>query len=983
MNNRGKTLKTQEPLVMFRICDIDSERHFFHSQSADTLIIGMQSGKARRNGSMVHKKRNRQMAILSLLASAFLALMLFASCQTTPAQKEASLTELVKSGDLNAIKKYYSNQEQLNMKDADGLYPLHHAVKRGDPQIAEILIVLGAKTDVLDPAGKTPLRYAIDRKQTTMARMLVDRGASLFIADAAGKTSAEAALSAGPEMISAVFSAKNINESGADGRTALHMASDRLMANEVSLLLDMGASVQTKDKAERTALDLALQHPEDKRAAIIAEKLILKGANPSLPAFSDFTWFVTTVRSSDYRTVRLNNGNTPLHEAVRLFQLGFVDFLLSREVDPNKKNLSGDAPLHIAVRTGWYDGAELLLKNLADPDIRDAQERTPLHLQSPVTVRLQMTKLLLKYKADPNLKDNQGNTPLHLAVKNSYEPAVIEEFLAANASVNAANLDGDTPLMLCVRAGTYQYASALIQYGADIFLKNNSNESSLSMAVARGTDAVDKIVLASNVLQRDNSGNSVILTAVALKGSPEVVSLLLQKGADPNVKNNVGDNALHVAVRNNLANQGTLLINAKTDIFAINAASETPVFLALAAKDGPYDWFFTPSVISARDVNGDTAAHHAARKNLDKGLGYLKGRGADMTAVNTTKETLLHVAAKSNAVDALRYLINEKANMEARDNNGDTPLQASVLADSLSCMQLLIASGADLNARNFSGESVLHQAVRKHNLAITQYLLEKGSGLENRDDHGQTALSVAAREAQADIARVLLTAGAMVDARDYSGSTPLYYGVETSNLALIGVLVKANADILAKNSANDSPLLAAMKKGPSVIRELLSGPTKDRADSEGKTPLRILVEARASLDTLNLVLSGGADPNSKDKLAVTPLHAALRQKDFQTAGLLLAAKADPFAPDSSGEIPIKLVLKDPVALKDFVMTAGINAADIRNEGFLFYAVKAGDRDAVQVLLDLGIDKARRNISGETAFDIANAKGLTEIAAILQ
>jgi len=937
---------------------------------------------------MVQKKRNRRLSILSLLSPMLLALimltlMLFASCQTTPAQKEASLTELVISGDLNAIKKYYSNQEQLNMKDADGLYPLHHAVKRGDPQIAEILIVLGAKTDVLDPAGKTPLRYAIDRKQTAMARMLVDRGASLFIADAAGKTSAEVALSAGPDMISAVFSAKNINESGADGRTALHMASDRLMANEVSLLLDMGASVQTKDKAERTALDLALQHPEDKRAAIIAEKLIIKGANPSLPAFSDFTWFATTVRSSDYRTVRLSNGNTPLHEAVRLFQLGFVDFLLSREVDPNKKNLSGDAPLHLAVRTGWYDGAELLLKNLADPDIRDAQERTPLHLQSPAAVRLQMTKLLLKYKADPNLKDSMGNTPLHLAVKYSYEPSVIEEFLKANAPVNAANLDGDTPLMLCVRAGTYQYAAALIQYGADIFLKNNSNESSLSMAVSRGTGAVDKIVLPSNVLQRDNSGNSVILTAVALKGSPEVVSLILQKGGDPNIKNNFGDNALHVAVRNNLADQGGILINAKTDIFAINAASETPVFLALSAKDGPYDWFFTPSVITARDVNGDTVAHQAARKNLDKGLAYLKGRGSDMAAVNTTKETLLHVAAKSNAADALRYLINDKADMEARDNNGDTPLQASVLADSLSCMQLLIASGADLNARNFSGESVLHQAVRKHNLAITQFLLGKGSGLENRDNRGQTALSVAAREAQADIARVLLTAGAIVDARDYSGSTPLYYGVETSNLALIGVLVKANADVLAKNASNDSPLLAAMKKGPSVMRELLSGPTKDRADSEGKTPLRILVEARASLDTLNLALSGGADPNSKDKLAGTPLHAALRQKDFQTAGLLLAAKADPFAPDSSGQTPISLVLTDSVALKDFVMAAGVNAADIKKEGFLFYAVRAGSREAVQILLDLSIDKTQRNISGETAFDIAVAKGLSEIAAMLQ
>lgn len=932
---------------------------------------------------MVQKKRNRRFILLSLATSVILASIVLASCQTASVQKEASLTDLVISGDLNAIKKYYSNQEQLNMKDTDGLYPLHHAVKRGDPQIAEILIVLGAKTDVLDPAGKTPLRYALDRKQTAMARMLVDRGASLFIADVAGKTPAEVALGTGPDMISAVFSAKNINESGADGRTALHIASDLLMVNEANLLLTMGASVQTKDKAERTALDLALQHPEDKRAAIIAEKLILKGANPSLPAFSDFTWFATTVRSSDYRTVRLNNGNTPLHEAVRLFQLGFVDFLLSREVDPNKKNTIGDAPLHLAVRTGWYDGAELLLKNLADPDIRDAQERTPLHLQSPAAIRLQMTKLLLKYKADPNLKDSQGNTPLHLAVKYSYEPSVIEEFLQANAPVNAANLEGDTPLMLCVRAGTYQYADALIKYGADIFLKNNKNESSLSMAVARGTEAVDKIVLSSNVLLRDNSGNSVILTAVALGGSPDVISLILQKGGDPNIKNNFGDNALHVAVRNNLAPQGGILINAKTDIFAINAASETPVFLALAASDGPYDWFFTPSVISARDANGDTVAHQAARKNLDKGLAYLKGRGSDMAAVNTTKETLLHVAAKSNATDAVRYLINDKADMEARDNNGDTPLQASVLAESLPCLQLLIASGANLNARNFSGESVLHQAVRKHNQAITQILITKGTGLENRDNRGQTALSIAAREAQADIARILLTAGAVVDARDYSGSTPLYYGIETSNLAVISILVKANADILAKNAANDSPLLAAMKKGPSVIRELLSGSSRDRADSEGKTPLRILVEARASLDTLNLMLSGGADPNSRDKLAMTPLHAALLQKDFQTAGFLLTAGADPFAPDASGQTPIKLVLNDTIALKDFVMAAGIHVEDSKNEGFLFYAVRAANREAVQVLLELGANKTRRNISGETALDVASAKGLTEIVALLQ
>jgi ankyrin repeat protein len=294
---------------------------------------------------MIHIEMRGRLTLLAAVA----AMILAASCASAPPQKDVTLTDLVVSGDINAIKKFYANQEQLNMKDAQGLYPLHYAVMRGDAQIAEILIVLGAKPDVRDPAGKTPLRYAIDRKLLPAAKMLVDRGSDPFVADASGSTPAEAALGAGADMISAVFNAKNINGSGQDGRTVLHMAADKLLVTETELLINLGASVQTKDKADRTALDLALLYPEDKRAAIIAEKLILKGANPSFP---EFAWFATTVRSADYSTVRFSNGNTPLHEAISRFQLGFADFLLSKGLTPNIKNIGGDAPIHITVKTG-------------------------------------------------------------------------------------------------------------------------------------------------------------------------------------------------------------------------------------------------------------------------------------------------------------------------------------------------------------------------------------------------------------------------------------------------------------------------------------------------------------------------------------------------------------------------------------------------------------------------------------------------------
>ena len=767
---------------------------------------------------------------LTLLA-AVVAMILAASCASAPPQKDVTLTDLVVSGDINAIKKFYANQEQLNMKDAQGLYPLHYAVMRGDAQIAEILIVLGAKPDVRDPAGKTPLRYAIDRKLLPAAKMLVDRGSDPFVADASGSTPAEAALGAGADMIGAVFNAKNINGSGQDGRTVLHMAADKLLVAETELLINLGASVQTKDKADRTALDLALLYPEDKRAAIIAEKLILKGANPSFP---EFAWFATTVRSADYSTVRFSNGNTPLHEAISRFQLGFADFLLSKGLTPNIKNIGGDAPIHITVKTGWLDGAELLLKNGADPDIRDSRSNTSLLLASPPTVRLKMTQLLLRYKADPSLKDQEGNTALHKAVKLAYEPLIVEELLKAGTPVNSANLAGDTPLMICVKAGNYQYADALISAGADVFLRNLAGESPLSIAVGRGTEAVDKIVLKTNVLQRDNFGNSVIATAVGMKGSPDVISLILSKGGDPNTRNNSGDNALHVAVRLNLAAQGLLLINAKADIFASNASKDTPVFLALAAADGPYDWFFIPSVITARDSNGDTVGHLAARKDLADGLEYLRSRGADLEAINSARETLLHAAVRTDAAEATRYLIANGASLAARDINGDAPLNASVLSGAKTCLQVLVLSGVDLNARNFTGEAALHQAVRKQNADFATYLVDRGAKLEVRDNRGLTPLAVAAREAQTKIAQYLLKAGAKCDARDYSGSTPLYQAVETGQLDLIRTLVQSGSDILAKNAAGEYPLLASLKKGQAVLREILGNASMDKADSEGK-----------------------------------------------------------------------------------------------------------------------------------------------------
>jgi ankyrin repeat protein len=129
------------------------------------------------------------------------------------------------------------------------------------------------------------------------------------------------------------------------------------------------------------------------------------------------------------------------------------------------------------VRSGWLEGAEMLLKGGADPNVRDSFDNSPLHIALPEEGRLGGVALLLKYGADPSLKDRNGNTPLHVAMQVGYPLDMIKALLAAQAPVNAQNAAGDTPLHIALRAKRFDYAKALLDGGADIFLVNGRSES--------------------------------------------------------------------------------------------------------------------------------------------------------------------------------------------------------------------------------------------------------------------------------------------------------------------------------------------------------------------------------------------------------------------------------------------------------------------------------------------------------------------------
>jgi hypothetical protein len=110
------------------------------------------------------------------------------------------------------------------------------------------------------------------------------------------------------------------------------------------------------------------------------------------------------------------NGNTPLHEAIKLRYVDVVYLLLSsKTVKVNQVNAKGESPLYCAAR---YELDEVLLSLLeagADCNVQTWKGKTPLMVVLKYGV--DYVKALIRKGANPNIKDHNGKTAVSKAVK--------------------------------------------------------------------------------------------------------------------------------------------------------------------------------------------------------------------------------------------------------------------------------------------------------------------------------------------------------------------------------------------------------------------------------------------------------------------------------------------------------------------------------------------------------------------------------------
>ncbi|MFK4289479.1 ankyrin repeat domain-containing protein [Bacillus sp. RC250] len=137
------------------------------------------------------------------------------------------------------------------------------------------------------------------------------------------------------------------------------------------------------------------------------------------------------------------------------------------------------------------------------------------------------------------------------AVISGEKEKVVEIINTDPSFVNSFSEDGWTPLHLAAYFGQKEIASFLLEHGTNIHIraKNENENTPLQAAIAnKQIELVSFLIEKGSDVNAVQSGGWTGLHEAALLGNEDIITLLLEHGANKTTKKNAGKTAFDIAV---------------------------------------------------------------------------------------------------------------------------------------------------------------------------------------------------------------------------------------------------------------------------------------------------------------------------------------------------------------------------------------------------------------------------------------------------
>ena len=575
---------------------------------------------------------------------------------------------------------------------------LHVAAHRGHLEVANFLLVNGAKISTLNGVHLTAMHIAAEKGHLKVVKALYEAGA-------------------------------------APDQTALHHAARRNRSDVVKYLLQIGVT----DKCMRC---------DGSFYWLKTEKRFKKEVHPKIIALEKKRYLSnsTTHCHSKFSAVKhrsIKNKNftnckgggvlyddkhlifceTALHAAVSAGHEAVVRELVSKPKNALAcQDYSGRTPLQEAVRKNHKELVKLLLIKESKLVHQSCDNWQSFHEQGN-TVATTSSLLGMEEEAEYH-KDicHCGYTPLHLAARYG-DWDIGLDLIIGGANVDAADCLGATPLHVAACHNHKDFVDILAhsKIGANVNSKSFNGSTPLHSAAACGAvDVIDHLLYHGANLSAVDENN--------LSSLHYSIMNIRQLDFDHEVflnKTNLSDATLHLSIndrRGYLA--GFYSYDNSSKIQNTNYYQWLDTFLHLLLHG---------SDINAVDIYGRTPLHFASANGLPDAVNILLQRKAEFEICDRSGRTPLEVAVENSTVhSATSSFVVAESFYDLKQH----------LEHHEMVVYLLLSSGASFKNCSRNAESLLHRALARNQPYIAQLLLFKGASLHCEDRFGRTPAAV-------------------------------------------------------------------------------------------------------------------------------------------------------------------------------------------------------------------------------------------------
>jgi ankyrin repeat protein len=291
--------------------------------------------------------------------------------------------------------------------------------------------------------------------------------------------------------------------------------------------------------------------------------------------------------------------------------------------------------------------------------------------------------------------------------------------------------------------------------------------------------ATDKndIVTASSLISSGSvnlNGNLFPLHRAAQLGRVEIMTMLLDAGADINAVDRFQESACHIAIQYCQFDALKLLVERGANLDVVDSNGDS--LLSFVASLNRNKRFVILLLDAGAPLDGLTDYQLMCLVKSVAVFNRLLARGVNFTAIRDNDSAALchYVARNVTCEDDLRFLVNVCGNdaVHAVDSYGNTPLHYASLVGSHLAVRVLVEFGAEIDRQANNGWTALVSAAGNVQSSFVELLLALGADVAVVTNNGETTCHRAALWKKPAALCALVAAGGDLDQPDNKGETP-------------------------------------------------------------------------------------------------------------------------------------------------------------------------------------------------------------------